>query len=83
MLAVGLTCVALALALIVTATWGLDRARAYRVAEKRRANAFRLAEVAGAREAHHKAITAEAIRQLRGHYVGHATIVHHDLHDIN
>lgn len=83
MLAVSLTCVALALALIVTATWGLDRARAYHIAERRRANAFRLAEVAGAREAHHKAITAEAIRQLRGHYVSHAPAVHYDIHDSN
>lgn len=71
-------------ALPIVALWGLRWRRAYRIAEKRRANAFRLAEVAGAREAHHKAITAEAIRQLRGHYVTHAPIRHNnDLHDIN
>jgi len=83
MLALSLTCAGLVIALLVTVAWGLDAVRAYRITEKRRAHAFRLAEVAGAREAHHKAITSEAIRQLRGHYVSHAPIIHHDIHDNN
>lgn len=79
MLAVSLFAVALAIALLVTATWGLDHARAHRIAERRRANAFRLAELAAAEVVrqrdtaaetigHQRAIAAEAIRQLRDAY---------------
>jgi hypothetical protein len=68
MLALGLFAAALAILAILATTWGLDQRRAYRVAEKRRANAFRLANLAGEREQHHRAIRQEAIRQLTEAY---------------
>lgn len=83
MLAISLTCAALVIALLVTVAWGLDAARAYRIAERRRIHAFRLAEFSAERESHHKAIASEAIRQLRGHYVSHAPAIHYDIHDTN
>ena len=85
MLALGLFSVALAIALLVTATWGLDQRRAYRIAERRRANAFHIAYLACEREQHQRAISAEAMRRLRAAYHAEPFMptCSRDMHDTN
>ena len=72
MLALSLACAALVIALLVTVAWGLDAVRAYRIAERRRIHAFRLAELSSERERFAVAIRDEALDQLR--------VIHADLH---
>jgi hypothetical protein len=86
MLALSIFAVVLAIALLVTATWGMDQARALRISERRRANAFRIATLAGEREQHHRAISREALTRLRDAYAvspPHHHTCSRDLHDSN
>ena len=85
MLALGLFSTALAILAIVTATWGLDQRRAYRIAERRRATAFRLAELAAEGHRHQRAISAEAMRRLRAAYRAEpfTPTCSRDMHDTN